>query len=111
MYQLHFPSGALANCTASFGINSNFLKVDYEKGTLLMEPFSGYAGNKGTYSNGGLIDFAVPLGNQQANQMDDDAMAIMQNKPLIAPGEEGLRDIKVVQAIYEAARTGKEVKI
>lgn len=111
LYQLHFPSGALANCTASFGINSNFLKVNYEKGTLLMEPFSGYAGNKGTYSNGGVIDFAVPLGNQQANQMDDDALAIMQNKSLIAPGEEGLRDIKVVQAIYEAARTGREVKI
>lgn len=111
MYQMHFPNGALANCTASFGINTNFLKVNYEKGTLLIEPFSGYSGNKGTYSNGGVIDFALPLNNQQANQMNDDALALMQNKPLIAPGEEGLRDIKVVQAIYEAARTGKEVKI
>ena len=111
MYQMHFPSGALSNCTASFGINSNFLKVNYEKGTLMMEPFSSYGGNKGGYSNGGVIDFPVPLGNQQANQMDDDALAIMQNKPLIAPGEEGLRDIKVVEAIYEAARTGREVKV
>jgi len=111
LYQLYFPSGAVANCTASFGINTNFLKVNYEKGTLLMEPFSSYSGNKGTYSNGGVIDFAVPLNNQQANQMDDNALAIMQNKPLIAPGEEGLRDIKVVEAIYEAARTGREVKV
>ncbi|GHB60174.1 glucose-fructose oxidoreductase [Persicitalea jodogahamensis] len=110
MYQMHFPSGALSNCTASFGINSNFLKVNYEKGTLMMEPFSSYSGNKGTYS-GGVINIPVPLNNQQANQMDDDALAIMQNKPLIAPGEEGMRDIKVVEAIYEAAKTGKEVKI
>ena len=111
MYQMHFPSGALANNTASFGIGTNFLKVNYEKGTLIMEPFSSYSGNKGTYSNGGVIDFPVPLGNQQANQMDDDALAILQNKPMLVPGEEGLRDIKVVEAIYEAARTGREVKV
>ncbi len=88
MYQMHFPSGALSNCTASFGINTNFLKVNYDKGTLLMEPFSSYSGNQGSYANGGVIDYPVPLGNQQANQMDNDALAIMQNKPFIAPGPE-----------------------
>ncbi len=110
-YELYFPSGAVANNTASFGIKANFLKVNYDKGTLMMEPFSSYSGNQGTFSNGGVIDFPVPLNNQQANQMDNDAMAIMQNKPLIAPGEEGLRDIRVVEAIYEAARTGREAKV
>ena len=43
--------------------------------------------------------------------MDDDAEAIMKNKPVLVPGEEGLRDIKIVEAIYQAARTGREVKI
>jgi predicted dehydrogenase len=27
------------------------------------------------------------------------------------PGEEGLRDIRIITAIYEAARTGKTVKL
>jgi glucose-fructose oxidoreductase len=43
--------------------------------------------------------------------MDNDAEAIMNKKPMLVPGEEGLRDIKIVEAIYEAARTGKQVAI
>ena len=43
--------------------------------------------------------------------MDDDAMAIMQGKSMLVPGEEGLRDIKVVEAIYKSAATGEPVKI
>ena len=108
MFQLQFPSGALAACHTSFGIQMNYLQVNYEKGWLKMEPFSSYSGNKGSHSNG-IIDF--PLNNQQAKQMDEDCMAIMNATPLIAPGEEGLRDIKVVEAIYQAAKNGGTVKI
>jgi glucose-fructose oxidoreductase len=43
--------------------------------------------------------------------MDDDAMSIMQSKPMLVPGEEGLRDIRVVEAIYKCADTGQRVKI
>ncbi|TDB61864.1 Gfo/Idh/MocA family protein [Arundinibacter roseus] len=108
LYQFHFPSGAIANCTSSFGINTNFLKVNYEKGFLHMDPFSAYKGNKGTYTNG---EINFPLDNQQAKQMDEDATSIMQKQPMLAPGEEGMRDIRIVESIYEAARTGKAVKI
>jgi glucose-fructose oxidoreductase len=108
MFQLQFPSGALAACHTSFGINMNYLQVNYEKGWLKMEPFSAYSGNKGTYSNG-IIDF--PLKSQQAKQLDEDCMALINSTQLIAPGEEGLRDIKVVEAIYKAAQNGGTVKI
>ena len=73
-----------------------------------MDSFSGYSGNKG-YSTLGEINF--PVDNQQAKQMDEDALAIMQSKPVLVPGEEGMRDIRIVQAIYQAAQTGKTVKI
>ena len=43
--------------------------------------------------------------------MDDDALAIMQSKAMQVPGEEGLRDIKVVEAIYKAAASGGRVKL
>lgn len=108
LFQLQFPSGAIASCQTSFGMNMNYLQVNCEKGWIRMEPFSAYSGNKGVTSQG-IIDF--PLASQQAKQMDDDADAILNNKPLIVTGEEGLRDIRVVQAVYEAARTGKAVKI
>ena len=43
--------------------------------------------------------------------MDDDAMAIMQGKKMLVPGEEGLRDIRIVEAIYKAAASGERVSL
>lgn len=109
MFMLEFPSGARASCQTSFGINMNHLLVNYEKGWLKMEPHSSYSGNQGSMSDGTVINF--PLKSQQAKQMDEDCAAIMLNTSLIAPGEEGLRDIRVVEAIYQSVQTVKTVKI
>jgi glucose-fructose oxidoreductase len=109
MFMLEFPSGARASCHTSFGINMNYLQVNYEKGWLKMEPQSSYNGNKGSMSDGTVIN--TPIRNQQAKQMDEDCLAILNNTDLIAPGEEGLRDTRVVEAIYKSVSTGKNVKI
>lgn len=111
--QLIFPSGARAAVQTSYGMNMNFLHVTGDKGTLRMEPYSPYSGLKGEYtgSNRGKIEHPYETPWQQTKQMDDDAEAILKNKPVLVPGVEGLRDIKIVEAIYEAARTGREVKI
>ena len=109
MFMLDFLSGARADCQTSFGINMNHLQINYEKGWLKMEPHSGYSGNKGSMSDGTIINY--PIQNQQAKQMDEDCLAIISGSELIAPGEEGLRDIRVVEAIYKSVETGKNVKI
>jgi len=109
MFQLEFPSGARAACHTSFGIQMNHLQVNYEKGWLKMQPHSSYSGNNGSMSNGTVINF--PLENQQAKQMDEDANSILNNKALIVPGEEGLRDIRVVEAIYRSAAQNCIVKL
>ena len=36
---------------------------------------------------------------------------VMQNKEPLTPGEEGLRDLKIMMAVYAAAKTGKTVKL
>lgn len=109
MFQLEFPSGALASCQTSFGIQMNHLQVNYEKGWLKMEPHSAYNGNKGSMSDGTIINYAIK--NQQAKQMDEDALAIMNNQDMLVPGEEGLRDIRVVEAIYRSAGQNCLVKL
>ena len=111
MAQLIFPSGARAAVQSSYGMNMNFLDVTGTKGNLRMEPYSAYNGEKGYWSGGGTIEHPYAAPYQQTMQMDDDAASIMNKKPMMVPGEEGLRDIKIVEAIYEAARTGKQVKI
>lgn len=109
MYQLEFPSGARAACQSSFGIPMNYLNINSEKGWIKMSPHSSYSGNKGLRSDDKIIDF--PLENQQAKQMDDDALAIMNNTEMLVPGEEGLRDIRVVEAVYKAAEKNCSVRL
>ena len=103
--RLEFPGGVFADIKTSFGENINFLDVTCEKGDINMRPYSAYAGVRGT-SPLGEINFPYQVPQQQAMQMDDDAMAIMQGKAMQVPGEEGLRDIRVVEAIYKSAGSG-----
>lgn len=107
---LEFPGGVLATIKTSFGENINFLNISCEKGEIKMAPYSAYNGLRGSSPLGNIYTpYDVPW--QQARQMDDDALAIMQNKPLAVPGEEGLRDIRVVEAIYQSAKTGLRVSL
>ncbi|MFT7483747.1 MAG: putative dehydrogenase, partial [Oceanospirillaceae bacterium] len=48
-----------------------------------------------------------------ANQLDSMAKNWLDGKriPNHASGEEGLRDVKILMAIYDAAETGKSIKL
>lgn len=106
--QLEFPGGAMANLMTSFRVSTNMLYVAAEKGWYSLNPFSGYRGIKGM-NRDGLIEF--PSINQQATQMDEVAWCIAHDQPMRVPGEEGLRDLKVVEAIRKALMTGEKVRI
>ena len=43
--------------------------------------------------------------------MDHMSECVMNDKTPLTPGEEGLQDLKIMTAVYEAAREGKTVKI
>ena len=42
------------------------------------------------------------IANQQAKQMDDDALAIIERRAVLAPGEEGLQGVRIISAISVA---------
>lgn len=111
MVQLEFPSGARAALQTSYGMNMNYLHVTGQKGELKMEPYSAYEGVKGEGSGGFKTAVALKTPMEQVMQMDNDANAILNNSPVLAPGEEGLADIRVVEAIYKAAKEGKRVTL
>ena len=85
-YKLEFASGAMADCETSFGKNMNTLNVTCSKGWYKMEPFSAYSGIDGITSDGVKLNVTIP--SEQAKQMEEDAIAIIQNKPVLVPGEE-----------------------
>ena len=43
--------------------------------------------------------------------MDDFAQCILNDTPSKVPGEEGLRDIRILMSVYESIKTGKAVKL
>jgi predicted dehydrogenase len=53
----------------------------------------------------------LPQVIHQAVQMDDFAECVWQNKQSRVPGEEGLKDMKVVDAIYRSLDSGKKERI
>jgi len=107
---LEFPGGVLADIKTSYGENINFMNITCQKGEIKLSPYSAYDGAKGSSPLGKInTEYDVPW--QQAKQMDDDAMSILKRQPMLVPGEEGLRDIRIVEAIYKAASSGQRVKV
>lgn len=102
-FQLQFPSGTVASCNTGFHANFNYLKVFCEKGWYELDPFSSYNGIAGKKSKG---EFNFPQVNQQARQMDEVAWCIMNKKPMRVNGEEGVKDIIVVEKIWESITNG-----
>jgi predicted dehydrogenase len=110
VWQLKFPGGILANGMATYRFNGiNRFTAYAERGSFGLEPAYSYHGVHGKRSDGQEIQL-TDIDQFQA-EMDDFAQCILENRPTRVPGEEGLRDVKIMMAIYEAARTGKAVNL
>jgi glucose-fructose oxidoreductase len=109
-FRLKFPSGVQATGTSgySWAQGANRYSVIGSKGSLHSEPATSYSGNRLRLPKG---DAGVAANNQFAAQLDHFSECIVENKPVRTPGEMGLRDIRIIQAIYESGRTGMPVKI
>ena len=100
-FTLEFPEGVTAKGETSFGKSTNYLDVTCADGWYRLRPFQSYSGVQGTTSDGTQLR---PSGqDQQARQMDNDARAIKNGTDPIVPGEEGLADIRIVNAIMESS--------
>lgn len=108
-FTLDFGDGILADCGTSVVKNFNIGRVECEKGWYQLEPLQGFTNVIATTSEG--KSYPPYKGVQQALQMDNDALAIQNNTSVIVPGEDGLKDIRIVQAAFESAKTGKAVTI
>ena len=109
VWQTKFPSGVLAHCNATYRFRTCYFKADATDGWFELDPAYDYGGIRGQRSDGEQI--RLPQIDQFAAEMDDFAQCILKNQPTRVPGEEGLRDVKIMMAIYEAARTGKTVSL
>ena len=110
-FQLGFPNGAIASCLSTYALNHlDKFFLDGDKGFAEMQPAHGYGPIKARTKNG---DITQPHVTHQTKQMDEMAAIIFDNKQPEIPvdGEEGLKDMKIIDAIYKAIRTGEKVNL
>jgi predicted dehydrogenase len=109
LWQMEFPGGAVSHSCTSYATNIERLHIGAEQGWVELRPAFGYGPIKGKTHKG---DMNFPVVNHQAEQLDGMALCMKENKETTATGEEGLKDMKVIEAIYKSIREGgKKIKI
>jgi predicted dehydrogenase len=110
-FQMGFPGGAVASCLSTYNMNNlDKFFLNGENGFAILQPSTGYGPIEGHTHLGKLNK---PHVTHQTLQMDAMADIILNNTvPQVAiDGEEGLKDMKIIDAIYRAIATGSKVPL
>ncbi|WP_373519468.1 Gfo/Idh/MocA family protein, partial [Pricia sp.] len=110
-FQMGFPSGAVANCLSTYNMgNLDRFYMTGDEGWVEMRPSTGYGPIEGRTHKGPLTQ---PHVMHQTLQMDGMAELIFEGKQPIVPvdGEEGVKDMKIIDAIFKAVKTGGKVEL
>ncbi len=114
-FQLLFPSGATANCVSAYSANVNRYRVSGPRGWVEIEPATSYGGQAMRVQLDGRIQPREPAPtraeNQFAGQLDHLSDCILADRDPIVDGQEGVKDLRVIEAIYRAAREGGTVRL
>jgi predicted dehydrogenase len=107
-WNMRFPSGVVATCATSYGSNcGNYFKAVGTKGWVQLDPAYSYEGLrfKAHLAMGLDIDTPVddPSPKQFTREADHFSQCLLDNKDPKTPGEEGLRDMRLIEAIYKSA--------
>lgn len=112
--QWRFPSGAVAQLATSYdSAGTNFVHARGTGGAVILEPATSYSGQKLALESGGSRREFTPgdPGVQFARQLDHLADAVRDGVPIRTPGEMGLRDVRLIEAIYASAASGRTVAL
>jgi predicted dehydrogenase len=109
-FQMRFPSGAVCNSTTTYTSFTDRLYASTGSKRFGLQPAFTATGAAGMRDWDVKISFDAPK-YQQTRQMDAFAESIRLKTPVEASGEEGLIDMKIIEAIKESAETGKRIDL
>jgi predicted dehydrogenase len=114
---LRFPSGLSASCSSGYASHrSQFLRLEGSEAWVELSPAFAYNGielrsNRRMEDSNVLIEHGIEDANQFALEFDHMSLCVRNDVQPHTPGEEGLQDQRIIEAIYESARTGRPVKL
>jgi len=117
-FELEFPSGVLGSCMSMYSANRNQILLMGDKGRIELEPATSYKGIK-LWAGPGRGEEVTPPpatgmragATMWAGQLDHLAQCILQDRTPIVAGEEGLRDIRIIEAVYQSARERRRMAL
>jgi glucose-fructose oxidoreductase len=111
--QWRFPSGAVAQLATSYDSSgTNFVHARGTTGALIMDPATDYSGQRMWLEGGERREISPGDPEVQfARQLDHLADAIRDGIRIRTPGEMGLRDLRLIEAIYASAAAGGTVRL
>jgi len=110
-FQLGFPGGATASCLSTYSLNNlDRFFLDGTQGFAELLPATGYGPIAGRTHKG---EINQPVTTHQTVQMDEMAGIIFDNHQPIVPvdGHEAVKDLKIIDAIYAAVKSGQKVDL
>ena len=116
-FMMRFPSNAIANCLTSYGARDDkHQRLNLERAVIDMPNAYQYGGQRLmlTKREGdatSLDERVIPHKNQFALELDHMADCIKTGRKPYTPGEEGVQDHKLMEAVYESARTNKPISL
>ena len=116
-FTMRFPGGMVAQCGASYGTHdSKFMRLSGSLGWAEMSPAFEYNGLKlrvGSVADGHdqAAEPSIESGDQFAHEIDHMSRCVLDDLQPHTPGEEGLQDMRIVEAIYASARSGRVVPL
>lgn len=122
LWQMRFPNGVRVQCNASYGaFTSKHYRVLGDSGWAEMDPAFAYRGlqlkrsriaaDTSEFVAAGIEQITPQEKNQFALEMDHFADCVANGKQPWTPGEEGLQDQRIMEAIYASAQHGKPVAL
>ena len=113
-FRLDFPSGIVAQCTSSFqAAESSFLQVNGEKGWACLSPAYQYDLERRLFGEiaGRRLEKKFKVIDELALEIDALADAVRRRREPEPNGVQGMRDMAVMEAIYQSAREGRTVPV
>jgi predicted dehydrogenase len=112
-WMMKFPGGVIAHCSCGFGgEESRRYRVHCADGWFELDPAFSYRGLRMNVKKGKEKSAVnLPEVNHFTKEMDHFSECVLEDRKPWTPGEEGLADMRVIEAINQSIETGKFERI